>query len=85
MPDRAELDAIKDRAADRLLAVPGVTGVGIGGRERGGRPTGELVIKVFVADKRPADEVPPGELVPPAFEGVACGVRKVVHAACRYS
>jgi len=28
--------------------LPGVTAVGLGGRERAGEPTGEIVLKVFV-------------------------------------
>lgn len=74
MPDDAELFAIKDRAAERFLAIPGVTAVGLGGRERAGRPTGEVVIKVFVADKRRPHEVSPDELIPPEFEGVPTDV-----------
>src|SRR6476661_2444110 len=69
-----ELFAIKDRAAERLLAIPGVTAVGIGGRERSGEPTGELVIKVFVAGKRPADEVAADHLIPAEIEGVPTDV-----------
>jgi hypothetical protein len=65
-----EYFAIKRRAAARLLKMPNVTGVGIGGRERNGQPTGEVVIKVFVAQKKPASEVPAGELIPASFEGV---------------
>ena len=42
------LIAVKMRAAAEFRKIPGVTGVGLGGRERDGRPTGELVIKVFV-------------------------------------
>src|SRR3954469_20342711 len=69
-----ELFAIKDRAAERLLAVPGVTAVGVGGRERAGQPTGELVIKVFVTGKRPAGEVPADQLIPAEIEGVPTDV-----------
>ena len=37
--DDARLLGIKERAAAVLMALPGVTGVGIGGRLRDGRPT----------------------------------------------
>ena len=73
MPDEAIL-AIKERAADMLMRIPGVTGVGIGGRERGGTPTGELVLKVFVAEKRPLDQLTPGETLPTQFEGIGIDV-----------
>ena len=52
MPDD-RLIQLKDRAAAQFLSVPGVTVVGLGGRERGGRPTGEVVLEVFVERERP--------------------------------
>ncbi|HYT77206.1 MAG TPA: hypothetical protein VEL79_20790 [Vicinamibacterales bacterium] len=70
----AEYFAIKDRAANRLLAIPHVNLVGIGGRERNGQPTGEVVIKVFVTRKRPAAELPPDEVIPSEIEGVPTDV-----------
>ncbi|KIF03993.1 hypothetical protein PL81_21235 [Streptomyces sp. RSD-27] len=70
----AEYVAIKDRALVRLFAIPGVVIVGIGGRERGGRATGERSIRVFVHRKLAREEVPSGELVPAAFEGVGTDV-----------
>lgn len=73
MPDERLL-AIKDRAAAEFFKIPGVTGVGLGGRERDGRPTGELVIKVFVRQKRPAEELTPGETLPQQFEGIGVDV-----------
>lgn len=70
----AEYFAIKDRAARSLMRIPNVTGVGIGGRERNGVPTGEIVIKVFVARKLPIDQVPAEERIPVSFEGVPTDV-----------
>ena len=69
-----EYFAIKDRAAAALRRIPHVTGVGIGGRERNGRPTGEIVIKVFVERKKPAADVPAEEMIPASFEGVSTDV-----------
>ncbi|UXY32069.1 hypothetical protein [Streptomyces sp. HUAS TT20] len=76
MPDEALL-AVKERAADVLMRIPGVTGVGIGGRERDGSPTGELVLKVFVQRKRPLAELTPGEALPTWFEGVGIDVSEL--------
>jgi len=73
-PTGEELRAVKRRAAERLLRLPGVTGVGLGSKEVGGRPTGRLVIKVFVEEKRPLEEVPEAERIPPEFEGVPTDV-----------
>lgn len=70
----AEYVAVKDRALGRLFAIPGVVIVGIGGRERGGRATGERTIRVFVARKQAQDEVASGEVVPAEFEGVGTDV-----------
>jgi hypothetical protein len=48
MPYDEELVTIKERAVEHLMRLPGVHAVGIGGWDRGGRPTGEIVLKVFV-------------------------------------
>ena len=69
-----EYFAIKTRAAAVFRKIPNVTAIGLGGRERDGRPTGEIVIKVFVTRKKPVDEVPPGEMIPSHFEGVPTDV-----------
>jgi hypothetical protein len=72
-----ELIELKNRAAALLLQIPGVTAVGLGGRERAGKPTGEIVLKVFVARKRPASELAPGELLPERFEGLGVDVTEM--------
>jgi hypothetical protein len=69
-----EYFAIKTRAAAVLRKIPHVTAIGMGGRERDGRPTGEIVIKVFVNRKKPPHEVPPGEMIPSQFEDVPTDV-----------
>ncbi|MFI1485406.1 hypothetical protein [Streptomyces sp. NPDC020747] len=69
--------ALKERAAARLMRIPAVTGVGLGGRERAGRPTGEIVLKVFVRRKQPLAELTPGETLPPQFEGVGVDVSEL--------
>jgi len=70
----AQLYAIKERAAARLMPLPGVTAVGLGGREQGGRPTGEVVLKVFVERKRPVADLAPGTALPAEFEGLGVDV-----------
>jgi hypothetical protein len=72
-----EFIAAKERAAEHLMRIPGVTGVGIGGRERNGVPTGELVLKVFVERKRPLAELSPGETLPTHFEGIGIDVSEL--------
>lgn len=68
-------------AAKLLLKIPGVHTVGIGGRERNGRPTGDLVIKVFVLRKRPANELAPSEMIPAEIVGFKTDVVQCPPAA----
>jgi hypothetical protein len=51
-----------------LLNRPGVTGVGLGLRRRGGRLTDEVVVKVFVAHKREKADLPAGAVMPATLE-----------------
>jgi hypothetical protein len=60
----------KDRHEAELLALPNVTGIGIG--ERGGRP----VIKVFVTQKVPESALRPNELVPEQLDGYEVDVEE---------
>ena len=62
-----ELRDLSQRAARVLGKLPNVHSVGIGGRERAGQPTGELVIKVFVSTKKPVAEISASEGVPAQF------------------
>ncbi|MFN8648104.1 MAG: hypothetical protein U0104_15165 [Gemmatimonadales bacterium] len=71
--DRDSRDVVQ-RAARRLLPIPGVHLVAIGGRERGGRATGELAIIVYLEQKRPRAEVPQEELIPREIEGLPTDV-----------
>jgi hypothetical protein len=75
----AELFAIARRAFQAFGHLPYVHAVGVGGRERNGQPTGEIVLKVLVTDKVPLESLPPDARVPAQFEGVptdvvTCGI-----------
>jgi hypothetical protein len=63
------LISAKQEVEDELLKRPGVTGVGVGYREKGGQETDEIVILVYVAQKRPLHEVPPELRIPPEIRG----------------
>lgn len=65
-----EYVAIARRAYEALRKYPNVFAVGVGGRERGGRPTGEIVLKVFVSAKKDRTNLADAELLPAEFEGV---------------
>lgn len=67
------------RAVDAFRSLPGVHSVGIGGRERGGRPTGELVLKVFVSAKLPREKLSAKEMVPAEFGGLPVDVVEAPH------
>ena len=74
MPAHDEIVAAKERAAPALLRLPNVTSVGIGGRVRGGQRIPELVLKVYVDAKVPADQLTPAERVPSEIEGLPTDV-----------
>jgi hypothetical protein len=65
-----EYRAIARRAYEAFKVLPNVYGVGVGGRERAGKPTGEIVLKVFVSKKLDPAQLAAGDRVPPEFEGV---------------
>jgi len=61
-------------AALALREHPNVHTVGVGGRRRAGKPTGEPVLIVFVSRKVPPTELPTSALVPREFQGVPTDV-----------
>jgi hypothetical protein len=75
--DDAYIDRVaraQQAAAARLLAIPGVRLVGLGSKETGGVPTGELAIRVHVERKRPAAGLPAAELIPTQIDGIPVDV-----------
>lgn len=69
-----EIVAARDRAEAVLLRLPNVTSVGIGGRVRAGQRIPELVLKVYVDVKVPADQLAPSERIPSEIEGLPTDV-----------
>jgi hypothetical protein len=66
--------AVKERVADRLLAIPGVHAVGVGAKLIAGERTPETSIRVYVTHKRPLDELPAAERIPPEIDGLKTDV-----------
>ena len=64
------LNAILSRAREFWLGRPGVEGVDLGFRTRGGTSTRETVLRVHVRKKKPEDDLSEGEVFPRRFEGV---------------
>lgn len=69
--------ALRDRVEAELRSIPGVVGVGVGFKERGGDLTEEIVFRVYVEEKRPLDDVPPAERIPDEIHGVKTDVLTV--------
>lgn len=70
MKSDQEYYSIRDRALEHLKNIPGVTAVGLGGKEIDGKSTGEVVIKVFVKKKINESEIPVDQMIPKEFYGV---------------
>ena len=68
--------AVKARHEADLLKKANVVGVGVGFREKGGRPTDEVVLVVNVSRKQPASQLAPQDVIPPIIEGVPVDVRE---------
>ena len=65
---------IVPRAMEAFRHLPNVHSVGIGGRERAGKPTGEIVLKVFVRKKSAREALSLDAVIPSEFEGVPTDV-----------
>jgi len=70
----AQIRRIKQEVEQALLKLPGVTGVDIGEKMVGDEPTGELAIRVYVAEKKPPDAIPTGEQIPVKIQDVPTDV-----------
>jgi hypothetical protein len=71
-----ELAALHRQAEEALRKYPGVTGVGFGFKEVGGRITDRLAFRVYVKEKRPESALAPGDVLPPTFGGFPTDVLK---------
>ncbi len=65
---------LTDGAEARLRAIPGVRHVSVGLKERGGKPTRQHSIRVYVREKLPLANVPEGERIPAEIGGVPTDV-----------
>lgn len=79
MPDLDAMIQAKLAAAADLLKLPGVTGVGVGHREKGGQVTDDLAIRVYVEHKRPLNEVPAESRIPTEIGGFKTDVIEKGH------
>ena len=70
----ARAQAVKRRHERVLLSLANVVAVGVGIRQVGGQPTGEVAIVVTVSRKVPPAELRPGQGIPYRLEGVPVDV-----------
>lgn len=80
--DQAELSLAwarrRSQAVDPLVATSGnVVGVGLGDKVAGGHALGQIAVKIYVRRKKPLDEVPDAERIPPYVGGVPTDVEEV--------
>jgi hypothetical protein len=75
------IESVKRKWEKRLLKLANVTGVGIGKKYVGGKPTNETCIVVFVTRKLPKEALKPKDLVPAEVEGVKTDVREATFKA----
>jgi hypothetical protein len=57
-----------------VLRIPGVSNVAVGLRERGGKLTDEIVLRVHVDTKLPESQLPRADIIPKSLYGVAIDV-----------
>jgi hypothetical protein len=70
-------DFLASGVEDRLRAMPGVTHVSVGLKETDGRATSDLCVRVYVAEKRTASDLPSSALIPARIDGVATDVNTI--------
>jgi hypothetical protein len=75
VPQIDDITRVKRAAEAELLARPGVSGVDVGYKYVGGERTDEIVVRVYVEQKR---DVPAEERIPESIDGVRTDVREGV-------
>ena len=71
------LRAVKAAHEANLMRKANVVGVGIGLRQREGKPTGEPVIVVSVTHKVPSSQLAPDDVIPRELDGIPVDVQAV--------
>lgn len=73
-----DISSVKNEASDGLFKLPGVNGIAIGAREKGGQLIdGELAIVVFVEKKKNKRELRPQHLIPEFIKGFRTDVQQL--------
>lgn len=72
--EQLRIAEIRGRHEAELLRYPNVVGVAEGIRTKGGKPTGETCLVVYVERKVPRDELDESEILPSEIEGIPVDV-----------
>src|SRR5881628_1042764 len=76
--EEARVRAILAGGADaQLRAIPGVVHVSVGLKQINGTATDEIVIRVYVTEKKAPNDIPPSERIPKRIQGIATDVNEV--------
>ncbi len=75
--EELKIAAVRARHEPELLRYPNVVGVAEGVRMKGGRPTGERCLVVYVERKVPRAQLGQSEMLPSEIEGVPVDVVEV--------
>lgn len=75
----AEVQEVKEEKEEELLGRKNVIGVGIGYKEKGGKETSELCVKIFVEKKIKKEKLAEDDMVPKTYEKVKTDVMEVGH------
>lgn len=73
-PEEQRIVAIQARHETELLGYPNVVGVASGIRTKGGKPTGERCLVIYVERKIPRDKLGEREILPSEIEGIPVDV-----------
>lgn len=82
-PQRADAArAATAKHKDRLLGLPGVTGIFTGEKTTGGKKTGQRSVVVSVARKKPLPAIPADARIPATLDGIPTDVIEEVFRPC---
>ncbi len=65
---------VKETVAERLMADPNVTGVGVGYKVVNGKRTDEVSLRIYVRKKLPKQLLRPEEILPESVDGILTDV-----------
>ena len=76
----AKIVKVKAAHEDELFKFPGVHTISVQPKTTNGVRTPEFAIVVYVAKKRPGNDLAPGDVIPPIIDGVSTDVVEIGRA-----